>query len=75
MKDSEQEPSDARARRGGDHHRQDGSKEPCCPGIRKANEFENLGKDEDWPSRWGPKRLGSTVTSVLVGTTVALGGL
>jgi hypothetical protein len=75
MKDSEEEPSDARPRRDGEHHRKDGSKEPCCTGIRNANEFEHLGNDEDWPSRWGPKRLGSTVISVLAGTTVALGGL
>jgi hypothetical protein len=75
MKDSEEEPNDARRRRDGDHHRQDGSQAPCCPRIRDVNEFENLGKDEDWPSRRRPTGLGAAVTPVLVGTTPALGGL
>jgi hypothetical protein len=75
MDDSEEEPDDARPCRDGDHNRQDGSKAPCCPRIRNANEFEDLGKDEDWPSRRDPTGLGTALRPVLAGTTVALGGL
>jgi hypothetical protein len=75
MDDSEEEPNDARPRGGGDHHRQDGSKAPCCARIRSANEFENLGEHKDWPSRTGPTGLDSAVTAVLTGTTVAFGRL
>lgn len=75
LQDSEKEPRDNRRCRECDHYRQDGSKDPGCPGIRNANEVENLGKDENWPPGYGARRVRPTVTSVLAGTTVALGGM